>query len=441
MLVETLILLQAAAAVTAVAPQDSSKAEITLEQAIQIALSENTSVKIADKEIERVGYAKKGTYAALYPTIDAQGSYQRTIKKQKMYVDGIPGMEDGREMGRWNAWNAGVSAAMPVVNAQLWKSLKISKEEVELAVEKARNSRLQTVTQVKNAYFAVLLAKESFQVFKSVYENALANCETTQKKYNAQKASDLDLTRAKTTLANAIPNVFDSENAISLALFQLKAVMGLDLDANIDTKGRIDDYSNELVDFAGSTELTGNSTLRQLEIQAAELADQVKLQQAAYIPSLSLAFSYSFIASENDFNFSNYKWSPYSYIGLSLNIPIFAGGKRRSQVRQARVQATELELNRINTERQLRIQISSYLRTMQTAVKTNIAAEDALESARKAYGIAKKSYEVGRSTLTDLNDSMLALTQAELSVCQSIYQYLTSRSSLEELLGHDFSAE
>ena len=60
---------------------------ITLEQALEIALSENVSVKVADLEIKRTQYAEKGTYAALFPQIDASGAYQRTIKKQVMYMD------------------------------------------------------------------------------------------------------------------------------------------------------------------------------------------------------------------------------------------------------------------------------------------------------------------------------------------------------------------
>ena len=60
---------------------------ITLEQALEIALSENVSVKVADLEIKRTEYAKKGAYAALFPQIDLTGSYQRTIKKQVMYMD------------------------------------------------------------------------------------------------------------------------------------------------------------------------------------------------------------------------------------------------------------------------------------------------------------------------------------------------------------------
>ncbi len=261
---------------------DSSDAPvvITLEQALEIALSENLSVKVADMEIERTGFAKKGTYASLFPQIDVSGTYQRTIKKQVMYMDfdmgslGGPGAGGdgqggegeipgdgsaagsgagegssgassggGLEVGRWNTWAAGVSATMPIVNAQLWQSIKISGLDVELAVEKARASRLDMVTQVKNAYFSTLLAKEAFDVYKQVYENAVQNLAEAQKKYDAQKVSEFELIRAKTTVANAVPNVYNAESSVILSLWQLKAVIGVDLDMNLDIAGKLGDCS------------------------------------------------------------------------------------------------------------------------------------------------------------------------------------------------------
>ena len=147
---------------------------ITLEQALEIGLSENVSVKVADMEIERTGFAKKGTYASLFPQIDLSASYQRTIKKQAMFMAMGEGQEPMKiEVGMYNTINAATSVAMPLVNAQLWKSLKISGLDVELAVEKARASRLDLVTQVKNAYYSILFAKEAADVYNQVYENAL----------------------------------------------------------------------------------------------------------------------------------------------------------------------------------------------------------------------------------------------------------------------------
>ena len=73
---------------------------LSLEDALRIALSENVSVKVADKEVERTGYARKGSYAALFPQVSGSGSYQRTIKKQVMYMDfDMGGFGGGGESG------------------------------------------------------------------------------------------------------------------------------------------------------------------------------------------------------------------------------------------------------------------------------------------------------------------------------------------------------
>ena len=467
-------------------PAGDSTLVLSLEDAIRIALSENTSVKVADMEIQRQQYAHKGTYAALFPQVNGSGSYQRTIKKQVMYMGGgddsgsgsSGGMFDsilapiewylnqliaqapgpilpyvpeptpeqdnsgGIAVGRLNTWSAGISASMPLVNAQLWKSISISADQVELAVEKARESRLSTVTSVKQAYFAVLLAKEAFEVYKQVYENAVENFRQTEKKYNVQKASELDLTRAKSNVAAAVPNVYNAESSILLALWQLKAVMGLDLEREIDVMGSLEDYAQTMfrdMNEGESADLDRNTTLRQLDMQAQQLAKTVRMQQYAYIPTLSLSFTYSFNAMTDNFKFSEYHWTPYSFVGLSLSIPIFSGGQRLYTIKQTRVQADELVLQRENTERQLRIGIHQNLQTMQTAMRTYDAAKDAVGTAQKAYNITAASYQLGKSTLTDLSNTELTLTQTQLQAAQAVYNFVVAKASLEQTLGYDFT--
>lgn len=471
-------------------PAGDSTLVLSLDDAIKIALSENTSVKVADLEIKRLEYARKGTYASLFPQVSGSGSYQRTIKKQVMYMGGssddsgssgtssmfsgildpinwyleqliaqhpgaiqpytpepTPESDDsggGIAVGRLNTWSAGISASMPVVNAQLWKNISISGDQVELAVEKARESRLGTVTSVKQAYFDVLLAKEAFEVYKQVYENAVENFRQTEMKYNVQKASELDLTRAKSNVAAAIPNVYNAESSIMLTLWQLKAVMGLELEREIDVTGSLEDYAQTMfrdMNEGENASLDRNTTLRQLDMQAEQLAKTVRMQQYAYLPTLNLSFAYSFNAMTDNFKFSEYRWTPYSYVGLSLSIPIFSGGQRHYAIKQTRVQADELTLQRQNTERQLRIGIRQSLQTMDTAMRTYDAARDAMGTAEKAYDIARRSYQLGKSTLTDLSDTELTLIQTKLQSAQAVYSFIVAKAGLEQTLGYDFTEE
>ena len=84
--------------------------QLTLDQALEIALSENNTIKIADMTVEKTGYARKGSYAALYPNISANGSYQRTLKKQVMVMD-MGGQPMEIKVGRDNNITTSASAS------------------------------------------------------------------------------------------------------------------------------------------------------------------------------------------------------------------------------------------------------------------------------------------------------------------------------------------
>lgn len=423
------------------AAQPEQKLVLSLEQALEIALSENPTIKIADQQIEIKRYAKQGTYASLYPQIDATASYQRVIKKQTMSMD-FGGQTQTIKVGSDNSFNGGVALGMPVVNAQLWQSLKVSALDVELAVEQARSSRIDMIEQVTKAYYGILLAKQSQELYQSVYDNAVENNDIVKKKFDVGAVSEYDLIRSNVTVQNALPNVIEAEYTVTLALWQLKALLGIDLQREIDVIGSLMDYVHVLDKSYDISQLNleNNTTLKQLDMQEQMLEHAVKITKLANVPSLSVNAAYLYTALGNDGKFFNKEaWNPYSYAGLQLNIPIFAGNKRRAATREARLNLTNLQLQRENVERQLRVGIVQYLNNMQSSVKKYHASAATVDQAQRGYDIAVKRYDVGRGTLVDIDNSQLALTQAELQRNQSIYNFLTAKVSLDKVLGdYDF---
>ena len=409
---------------------------ISLDQAIEIALEESNSVKIADLTIEKSGYAQKGSYAALYPNISASGSYQRTLKKQVMAMD-FGGQAMEISVGKWNNVNAGISASMPLINAQLWQSLKLSALDVEIAVEQARSSKISMISQVKQAYYAVLLAQQVYNVYNDVYENAANNFEHTKQLYNAGKASEYEYLRAQVNVKNTEPNLYSSMMAIDLAIWQLKAVMGVDLNAKIGVQGDIGQYKDELLAYNISGDdmsLENNTTLAQLQLQNLQLERTIKMTKYQYIPTLAASFSYSYIAMGDDFKF---KWNPYSVAGLSLNIPIFDGFAKRNSIKQYKATQDILQLNIEDTERNLRIALKNYENQITTYMKNYAAAESTLEMAQRSYDIAERMYELGKATLLELNDAQLALVQAQLTMSQAVYNFMKTKAAMEELAGNE----
>lgn len=407
--------------------------KLTLEDALEVALSENPTIRVADQEVTKKGYAKKGTYAALFPQIDLVGNYQRTIEKQVMYMG-----DQSIAVGRDNTWSGGLSASMPLISVSTWKSLKISAYDVELSVEQARSSRIELIDHVKRAFYSVLLAGDAYDVYKEVYDNAIYNHREIKQKYEQGLAAEYDLIRANVNVKNAEPNLYDAENSIILAHWQLKALLGLDLESNIECIGRLSDYKDTLLaDFVGTTtDLTENTDLKQLDIQRLQLEKTKQMQIAQYYPSLSASFNYQWNSMANNFKLSKYKWDPYSTLGVNLTIPIFSGGKRYSNVKQTQISLKQLSDQREDIERNLRLSVKQYTDQMNTCIKQYSAATAGVAEAEKSYLITMKRYETGEGTLLEINDAQLSLTQSQLNLSQSIYNYLVAKSSLEKVLGN-----
>ena len=265
-----------------------------------------------------------------------------------------------------------------------------------------------------------------------------------KRKYDQGLASEYDLIRADVSVKNAEPNMYDAQNSIVLAKWRLKALMGVDLDMQIECEGNLMDYVDSLyADYMSvdTTMIAGNSSLRQLDIQHSQLVKSKKIAQAAYYPSLNLSFSHQWMAMSDNFKFGDYRWNPYTTLGVSLNIPIFSGGSRYSNVKQSKIQLEQLELNRIDTERNLMVAVRQYVDQMKTSIKQYQASSDGVSQAKKGYDIAVKRYDTGAGTLLEINDSQLALTVSQNNRNQAIYSFLVAKASLDETLGTDYVAE
>lgn len=410
---------------------------LSLEEALQIALSENPTIKIANKEIEIKKYAKRGTYSALYPQIDLTGTYQRVIEKQTMSMS-LGGETQSIKVGSDNSFSGGVSVAMPLINAQLWTSMKLSALDVELAVEKARSSQIDMIEQVTASYYTVLLAKELLAVYEHVYENALKNNREVKKKFDVGLVSEYDMITSDVSVKNAEPNVTSAKNSITLALWQLKALLGIDLSKNIDVKGSLMDFVPVMEQAVRLSEmnLDNNTTLRQMDIQDEQLQKALRLTKMANVPTLSINAAYLYSALGNDGKFFvRSAWNPYSYAGLQLNIPIFAGLSKRSATKRASLNLENLRLQRENVERNLRVQMMQSFNNMQTYTKQFNSASATVSQAQRGYDIASKRYEVGSGTLLEIDNSQVALTQSELSRSEAIYEFLNAKLTLDKIIG------
>lgn len=182
--------------------------------------------------------------------------------------------------------------------------------------------------------------------------------------------------------------------------------------------------------------IEGNSELRLLDIQTRQLRDALKVQKMSLVPTLALTANYNWTSMSNGSPLKNFRWSPYSMVGLTLSIPLFEGGQRYTRIRQAEIQVNEMKWQRDNLLRSINMQADLALDNINMNVKQIASCSESVRQADKAHDIMQKSFEIGAASYLDLRDSELALTRSRLAYYQAIYNYLVARADLELLLGN-----
>ena len=411
---------------------------ISLDQAINIALSENPTIKVADQEIELKKEANREAYAGLFPEASLSGSYSRTLKKQTMVMT-FGDQTQTIRVGTDNSYNGGISVSLPVFAPALYRSINLSQADVNLAVEKARSSRLGMINQVTKAYYQLLLSQDSYDVLQKSYEQAEANFNIVNETYKQGRVSEYDKIRAEVQVRSLKPNVIAAQNGVGLAKLQLIVLMGIEKNVVLEVDGNLNDYElevfkNELDDK--QLHLDNNSDMRQIDLNAKLLKESLRLQETSFMPTVGASFNYTFVSMNNDFKIGKYDWFPYSSVGLSVNIPLFKAANF-PKIKQTRISIRQLDGTRTNTERLLNMQIKSYTDNMNASAEQVASNKENILQAEKGRLIAQKRYEVGKGTILELNDSEVALTQAQLTYNQAIYDYLIAKTDLEQVLGND----
>ena len=411
---------------------------LNLDKVLEIALSDNPDIQVADKTIELKKYAKKESITGLFPTISVSASGTKNIELATMAM-AMGDQVIKVKMGRPYNYSLTGTAALPLVVPQLWKSIEVNEEQVQLAIEQARESKVNTIASVKNAYYQLLLARDSYEALQAGFRTATRNAEDTKHKFELGVVSEYDKLTADVQLASLKPNMLAAENGIKLAEMQLKVLMGVDVNEPMKFTGKLSDYEenlfSDLMILRSDTALTDNSTLRQLDYNERLLRLSEKINRLGYLPTLALAFQSGYSAMPSEFNPFKAPFYGSASVSLSFSWTLFDGMQKYMKSKQNKLQLENLEIQKENIVRQLELAVNASLNGISTAAEQVVSTKENVYSAERAYNISEKRYSVGSGTMLELNSSESNLLNARLQYVQSIYDFLTNRANLEKTLG------
>ena len=462
--------LLALAFATAEALLAQERTVLSIDQAVRIALRQNRDVQTGRLALEEAEGRVKEAWSNVYPSFDFNASYQRNLSPTITFlplsiVD--PDAEEGEffpaKFGADNQWNSTISMEQPIFEAAAFIGVGAAGRYKSLQEEMLRGLSQGVVTRVRMAYYQLLLQQEQLRLIENSVARVRESLQETQALNRAGLASDYDVLRLEVELANLEPNLRRAENAVHQGQRQLSLELDLPHEQAVAVEGSLAemdvfslegntaanrnvitfasfwDESTEAVERAISMAEDLRSDLKQLQLTESLRKTEMRLEQVEYFPRITLFGNYIINAqADGDPKFFGGKDAYRAYgrnIGVRVSLPIFQGFRRDARIDQKRSALRQAETRTRLGEDQARLEVQNLLEQTEEALLRARGQNRAVAQAQRGFEIASAQYREGLSSQLELTDAEVALRQSEFNYAQAVYDFLVARAQLDQATG------
>jgi len=409
-------------------------------------------------------------WSQVMPSVDLNASYTRNISPAvnflpKQIFDPTAGPDDylAVQFGADNSYNSTIQLEQPLFRAGAFVGLGAANRFELLQQEVVRGHEQAVVTNVRLAYYDLLLAQEQLRLTTQSVERVRHSLKETRALNLAGLTSSYDVLRLEVELSNLEPNLRRAENAIrqarrqlaiqaSLADHEALRVTGTLAEMDIFDVGANSDANREVLAFAGievpdeasvegalsrASEL--RSDLRQLELTEDLRHAEMRAEQASYLPEVTLFGSYVINAQNNGspswFGAGNGQRAYSRLAGIRVSLPIFQGFRRDARIDQKRATLRQAQAQTEQAIDYAQSEIRTLLERATESVARARGQRLAVQQAERGYEIAQAQYQEGLGSQLELMDAEEALRQSEFNYAQAVYDYLVARAQLDAASG------
>lgn len=378
-------------------------------------------------------YTREGAVqarAVLLPQINGNASLSRS----RVEYDGISGSATNTSR------NYQLSGGQVLFDGARFANLRAQREIARAADFELESANDTLIVRTAQAYFNVLVAIESYAAAQANEAAARKQFDFADKRLEVGLAPITDVHEARAQFDQARADTILSRNALADAQRGLVELTGQPIS---DLQGLPDDFRPQLpanradVETLVAAATSTNPALQasQLQLNAAEAG--ISAARAGHLPTLSLSAGLGKGASWGD-SVGGAGRSPdttTNSLGLTLSVPIFAGGAVQSGVRQAIAQR-DIALDGLEQQRRaLDRNTRNAWQSVMAGISEVEARRSAVISAQAAYDASQVGLEVGTRTVLDLVQNQRTLFSAQMALAQSRYNFLLNRLALAQSVG------
>jgi outer membrane protein TolC len=406
--------------------------QATLENVVQYALKNYPLIQQSQLDEEATGFAIKSKLADWYPQINLAVNYQRNIQLQTL-VTGLGTFKSGTV----NTSSPQVYATQNIFNRDVLLAAKTASDVRVNSIQTTTSRKIDVTVSVTKAFYDVLATMQQIKVGQGDVNRLKLSLKTAYDQYQGGIVDKTDYKRAAITLSNTLATLKSNQEVLKYKLEYLKMLMGYpingDLQIAYDTLQMeneiLIDTTSQQVDYANRIEYKLYQTQHKLQ------EANVKYNQWSYLPTIS-AFAYYINYFYNN-NFDDlYKQSfPNSYIGASLTLPLFQGGKRSANIKQQKWALKRLDLDIVNLKNTMNSQYTQALAAYKANLITYLALKQNVDMAREVYEVIQLQYKSGVKSYLEVITAETDLRNARINYFNSLYSVLASKIDLQKAMG------
>lgn len=294
------------------------------------------------------------------------------------------------------------------------------------------------LVRVADAYFNVLTAIETLASSRAEERSVKRQLDQAEKRLEVGLAPITDVHEARARYDSARANAIAATTALEDAREALAEITGERLDG---LRGLSPDFKPENADTGTAEDWVAianesNPTLQAAELALAAAERDIGTARSGHLPSLSASASIGDNASWQ----SVYPGGPNtsgggSTVGVSLSVPLYAGGAVQSGVRQA-VYGRDIAAERLEQQRRAVVrQTRNAQRSLEAGEAEVEARRLSVVSAQAAYEASEAGLEVGTRTIVDVLISQQALFQAQREYARARHAFLVNTLRLKQAAG------
>lgn len=439
---------------------------LSIQEALQLSVANNPEIRRALFSVEDADQQVKLAWSEVLPDVTASMNYTRNLEVPVNFVPARafdPNAPEDEliplQFGTDNNWQGGVTVSQNIFRGEAIVGISSSTLFKSAQQENLRAVIQQTITQARKAYYSALVAKEQYRLQQATVDRLRENLRENQLRLEAGLLEEYDVLRIEVQLANQEPQLDEARLSVEESYRNLKEVMGLPLDFEMEIEGNLNNYDvNNPGETAGEnqailridqatplpqvTNENALSVMRQKrgDLRALQVQDNLKDREilaikSRFLPTITADYNLQWTSAQAGVPRPFENSVRFQTLMFNISLPLFTGFERMANLNIAEIEKKDIQVQKWALEKSSMNEYETSASRIYNLRETAAARKRAVEQAQRGYEIATKRLSNGVGSQLDVTEAELQVREAELNYATMVFEYLNAKADFDLSVG------